>query len=218
MVIYSLSLLQIPDFLKDSDKNPTLYRFIYFSNLAAICMILSSFTSRFLFPLISLEGRAFWVLGLAPMSRAKLLTQKVCFGLVISFVLGVMTVTISNIALDSPASMFASAVYTMVLAACCLTCLATGLGAAYPSFHEDNPARIAVGLGGTLNFFVSALSIACLLAIQALPHLILAGGHVSKAGWPWVLVAFHAVSTVFVVLVSGFALHLGRRNLVRSEF
>jgi len=218
MVIYSLSLLQIPDFLKDSEKNPTLYRFIYFSNLAAICMILSSFTSRFLFPLVSLEGRAFWVLGLAPMSRGKLLTQKALFGVVVSLILGIMTVTISNVALGSPADMFASAVYTMILASCCLTCLAIGLGAAYPSFHEDNPARIAVGLGGTLNFFASALGIACLLAIQTLPHLIVTGGHAQRSPHPWMILGCHLVATAFVVVVSVFSLRLGRRNLLRSEF
>ena len=32
-------------------------------------LILSTFTSRFIFPLLSLEGRNFWVLGLFPLRR-----------------------------------------------------------------------------------------------------------------------------------------------------
>ncbi len=223
MVIYSLSLLQIPDFFKDAESNPGLFRFIYFANLAAICMILSSFTSRFLFPLLSLEGRAFWILGLAPMSRGRLLFQKVVYGLTISLTLGVMTAVISNIALRSPPDMFASAIYTMCLAAGSLTCLATGLGAAYPSFHEDNPARVAVGLGGTLNFFASALTIAILVAIQSIPHFGATGtwgprGGLSDNAMFWLFALTHFVATVFAYSVSRFALWLGKRNLERCEF
>ena len=95
MIIYSLSLLRILDFINKGG----IRLFVYFANLGAVCMILSSFTSRFLFPLLSLEGRAFWALGLAPMPRGLLLRQKVVFGLAISLGLGLLTTIASNIAL-----------------------------------------------------------------------------------------------------------------------
>jgi ABC-2 type transport system permease protein len=218
MVIYSLSLLRIPDFFKDSEQNPALFRFMYFANLAAVCMILSSFTSRFLFPLISLEGRAFWLLGLAPVRREKLLHQKALFGLVLSLALGLATVTISNVALASPPAMFAAAVYTVALAACCLTCLAAGLGAAYPAFHEDNPARIAVGLGGTLNFFASALSVALLLAIEIAPHLLVESVRLGAAARASLVLASHALAAAFAAMLCAFVLRLGGRHLARCEF
>jgi len=80
-------------------------------------MILSSFTSRFLFPLISLEGRAFWIVGLAPVSRSYLLREKVFLGLGISLILGLLTTLVSNSVLHSPPELFAGALFTLALAA-----------------------------------------------------------------------------------------------------
>ena len=209
MIIYSLSLLRIPDYI----TNGKIKLFVHFANLGAVCMILSSFTSRFLFPLLSLEGRAFWIIGLAPIPRVLLLKQKVLFGLGISLSLGLLTVCASNMALKSPPDMFAGAVFTLILAATGLTCLATGLGAAYPSFGEDNPARISAGLGGTLNFFASALVVASIVAMEGLPYIIFRGSPTTSA-----IIGAHALSLGFTVVVCSIALRLGGRALARSEF
>jgi ABC-2 type transport system permease protein len=176
-------------------------------------MILSSFTARFLFPLISLEGRAFWIVGLAPAPRSFLLLQKGVFGLGITLSLGLVTGLVSNLALGYEPELVAGALYTVTLAAVCLTALATGLGAAYPNFDEDNPARIAVGIGGTLNFFASALAVALLLGIEAWPYIfsgrrpspLLTGlSHLAALGFTWGLAVF--------------CQRLGSRALERREF
>ncbi|MEC9350469.1 MAG: hypothetical protein VX387_12140, partial [Planctomycetota bacterium] len=211
-------LLQVPDFFKDSVNNFRLYRFIYFANQVAVCMIISSFTSRFIYPLLSLEGRAFWVIGLAPIPRRRLMTQKGAFAMAIILPLGLLTITISNLALRSPPEFFLSAVYTMILATLCLTSLSTGLGAAYPSFDESNPARIAVGLGGTLNFFASALTIAILVAIQSLPELLLATSPSVEKYSLLVRLAGYIVAGAFTFILCRSVLKMGERNLERCEF
>lgn len=208
MVIYSLSLLRIPEFLTTGN----LQFLVYFANLGAVCTILSSFTSRFLFPLISLEGKAFWIVGLAPVPRSYILREKLLFGLSVTLALGLITTIVSNSALHAPPTQFLGAIYMVMLAAVCLTSLATGLGAAYPVFEEDNPARIAVGLGGTLNFFASALAVAVLIIIEALPYLLLG----ADTG-AWVL-ASHGAALVFTTALAAFCFRLGSRSLERSEF
>ena len=209
MVIYSLSLLRIPRYLTSAD----LQLLIYFANLGAICMILSSFTSRFLFPLVSLEGRSFWIVGLAPISRAFLIRQKAIFGLGVSVTLGLVIIVVSNTSLGSPPHLFFGAIYSMLLAGVCLTSLATGVGAAYPVFEEDNPARIAVGLGGTLNFFASALAVAIIIALEALPYLYF--GQHPAPGW---VITSHVLVLVFTVCLSVFCFRLGSRSLLRRDF
>jgi ABC-2 type transport system permease protein len=207
MVIYSLSLLRIPEFTGQ------LRMIIHFANLLAVCMILSSFTSRFLFPLISLEGRSFWIVGLAPISRRYLVLQKAVFGLGISSVLGLVTVIVSNVSLRTPPDLFLGAVYATILAAVVLTFLATGLGAAFPTFDEDNPARIAVGVGGTLNFVASALAVALIIAIEAIPWVLGA----PNPPLSWKLCA-HAAATAFTVAVAWVCLRLGSRSIKRRDF
>ena len=47
-------------------EKPYWRNLISFLNLSVTALILSTFTSRFIFPLLSLEGRNFWILGLLP--------------------------------------------------------------------------------------------------------------------------------------------------------
>ena len=52
---------------------------VSFLNLAVVGLILSTFTTRFIYPMLSLEGRRFWVLGLMPVSRETIVWSKFVF-------------------------------------------------------------------------------------------------------------------------------------------
>jgi hypothetical protein len=93
-----------------------------------------------------------------------------------------------------------------------LTSLATGLGAAYPVPGEDNPARIAVGMGGTLNFFASAVAVALIIFIEATPYL-----RLGQRPGSWVYAA-HLLALAFTAVVSGVSFRLGARAIRRREF
>ena len=62
---------------------------IGFLNLAVVGLILSTFTTRFVYPMISLEGRRFWILGLLPVHRDQIVWSKFLF----SFLGGVVPCT-----------------------------------------------------------------------------------------------------------------------------
>ena len=49
-------------------QSPSWRNLVSFLNISVTALILSTFTSRFIFPLLSLEGRNFWVLGLLPVA------------------------------------------------------------------------------------------------------------------------------------------------------
>ena len=48
---------------------------VSFLNLAVVGLLLSTFTTRFIYPMISLEGRRFWILGLLGVRREAVLEQ-----------------------------------------------------------------------------------------------------------------------------------------------
>ena len=52
---------------------------VSFLNLSVVGLLLSTFTTRFVFPMISLEGRRFWILGLLPVRRTTILWSKFFF-------------------------------------------------------------------------------------------------------------------------------------------
>jgi len=208
LLVYIMSLLRIPSDLFAG----TWRRMIYFANLGAIALVISSFTSRFLFPLPSLEGRSIWIVGLAPVSREFLVRQKALLGALVILALGITAAASSSLFLGFGGWELAGAIYIIVLAGSCLTCLASGLGAAYPNLAEDNPARIAVGLGGTLNFFASIIAILVILLIESAPYLFL------RSSPFWSVILAHVLALLFAASVSLYALRLGRKALQGMEF
>ena len=59
--------------------NATYSAMIGFLNLGVVGLILSTFTTRFIFPMLSLEGRRFWILALLPVRRDTVVWTKFVF-------------------------------------------------------------------------------------------------------------------------------------------
>ena len=184
-------------------------------NMAASMLILATLTTRFVFPLISLEGRRFWILGLAPLGVRRLLLQKFTLSVLTTAVFTVSVAVISGIRLGLDAFEFTVTLLGVGVATVALSGLAVGLGSLYPNFEEDNPSRITSGMGGTLNFILSLVFIVLVTTGQAillqarrtapdelhlLPVFVCAGLLLLTAGATWL------------------PMRLGLRNLERSEF
>jgi len=142
---------------------------ISFFNLGATCFILSILSTRFVYPLLSLEGKQFWIVGLAPIRRSKIVWEKywLCFFSSLILTEGVMFLSI-HVLQVSPFMRILSAL-TVLLMAFGLTSLSVGLGALTPNFKEDNPARSANGLGGTMNVILSLIYIGVTIALLLFP-------------------------------------------------
>lgn len=139
---------------------------IAFLNQTAVSLILATFTNRFVFPLVSLEGQQLWLLGLLPLSRSRIILAKFLYALTITLLaaLGVMSVSVYK--LDLPRAL-ATAHLTSSVAICVGLCgVCIGVGARMPVFNERNPARIAGGFGGTVSLLLSiALVVASLVSM-----------------------------------------------------
>lgn len=138
-------------------------------NLLATALTLATFSSRFIFPQLSLEGRRFWVIGMAPMERERILAGKLALSFFGSVLLSETLIGISSWMLRTPAAL--ALLHAVALLGICLglSGLAVGLGALYPDFREDNPSKIVGGFGGTLNLVLSLLFVLAVLTLQAVP-------------------------------------------------
>jgi ABC-2 type transport system permease protein len=147
---------------------------VSFLNLAVVGLILSTFTTRFIYPLISLEGKRFWILGRLPVKRDTILWGKFIFAAGGSWLPCAGLVLLSDLVLN-----VSRVVVSVHQATCLMLCIglsgmAVGLGALMPNFHEQSPSKIAAGFGGTLNLVLSALYILAIVTLTALPcHFIL---------------------------------------------
>ena len=161
--LMALYLLNIPRF--DVDEAAGNWAVVVpFLNLSAVSFILATFTSRFVFPMISLEHRQFWLLGLLPVRRSWILVAKFAFAFCVtsSVAFGVMMLA-SYVLRLTPAS---TLIHLAVTASVCfgLCGLAVGIGARLPVLRHSNPARIANGLGGTINLIASVALIFVMLS------------------------------------------------------
>lgn len=156
---------------------------VSFLNLAVTALLLSTFTSRFIFPLLSLEGRNFWVLGLLPLKRESILWGKFAFASGISLVATEVLVVLSDLMLRMDPGIIALHVGMVAVLCLGLSGISVGLGARLPNLKESDPSKIAAGFGGTLNLLVSLVFILSIVTALALPcHLYFAGRDAADLG------------------------------------
>jgi ABC-2 type transport system permease protein len=142
---------------------------VSFMNLSVVGLLMSTFTTRFVFPLVSLESRRFWLLGLLPLKRDSILWAKFLFSVGSLLVPCGTLILLSDWRLGIPGLLMAQHQVTSLLLCLGLSGIGVGLGARLPVMTEQSPSRIAAGFGGTLNLVISALFIVLVLTLATLP-------------------------------------------------
>jgi ABC-2 type transport system permease protein len=165
-------------------ESPVWRNLVSYLNLSVTALLLATFTSRFIFPMMSLEGRNAWMLNLLPVRRSQILWGKFAFSASLSLFASETLLLISDIQLRLEPSLIA--VHAILMAVICLglSAISVGLGARLPNYRESDPSKIAAGFGGTLNLVVSLLFLMVTIGAVALPcHLYFAGIDTGSAGF-----------------------------------
>lgn len=128
---------------------------IAFLNVFSVSAVMCSLGSRFVYPQLSLEGQGFWILGLSPISKRRIVMTKffLSFAGMLAVSAGLMVV--STAMLEASAAARAAAVGLACAVSCAVCGLSTGLGAVFLDLDQRNPAAIVSGFGGTLNLVLS---------------------------------------------------------------
>ena len=164
--LYNFSVLPL-------DKSPmkTIYLQNVFSflNVGLAAFVLSAIAARFVFPAVSMEGEAFWIIQSAPVSMRTFLWIKYFLYYIPLLVLSELLIIASNLLLGvTPFMMFLSTV-TIFFLVPAIVGLAVGLGARYPNFKSENPALSATSFGGVLFMLLSFGLIALVIMLEAGP-------------------------------------------------
>ena len=194
--------------------NPFWAHLVCYLNLGACALNLATLTTRFVFPQFSLEGKRLWIIGLSPLGLPQVLRIKFwlanCAALFVS--VGLILLSCSLLRIPLGHTLYLGLIIGAMTFS--LTGLAIGLGALFPNFREENPAKIVSGFGGTLCLLASFLYIVASVALLAM-------------GSPW---GWHGANSVAWVLGSwaGFAVlsmvvgwlpyRLGMRRVEDFEF
>jgi ABC-2 type transport system permease protein len=205
---------------------------IGFLNVAVVGLILSTFTTRFVYPMISLEGRRFWIIGLLPVHRDQIVWSKFLFSLLGGVIpcCGLVLLSDSMLGISWPLILQHELCCLMLCLG--LSGIAVGLGARMPDLRESSPSKIASGFGGTLSLVVSSLFIMAVVIVAVIPahagsvSLLLsarggaaapAGGFLAWAAGPWGTAAFLAAMVALGLTATFVPLLLGLRAFRRLE-
>ncbi|MEE2644101.1 MAG: hypothetical protein VYD19_04135, partial [Myxococcota bacterium] len=134
-------------------------RVIFYMHLGISGLISATLCARFVYPLISQEGRAFWQLRAAPLSLEALFYGKACFALFPLSLLSLSLGLFSSLLLKLSPSWAALLISSSLASSLVLTSLALMMGAVNPRFDLPNPAQLASGLGGIVYMLLALLAL-----------------------------------------------------------
>ncbi len=233
LVIFLSSVSSLNIRLETPELKAVVYLVVFIFNI----FLINSLALRFGFPMVSLEGSAYWSIRSAPISTAKMYWIK--FAVVMAF-LGILSLLISwlsnipylynhrvvgekpwtveyvipheSVRLLGYYSMLVTPMVTMALVS-----LNFGLGSVYSNFIEKNPIRIASSQGATMTFLLSVVYLVILLAAYYFPATMLFTSEMKElpVDWGMLRTVFLAVgvSSAMIIAVSHI---LGIRSLRRD--
>jgi ABC-2 type transport system permease protein len=174
LLLLALVLVYLYNFrVLDLERVPYMSGFLKnvyaFLNLAMTGFVMATVTVRFVFPAVSAEGAAFWIIRTAPISLKDFLWSKFWTGLVPVLVLTEILIVAGNNLLGVDPFLKRLSAGAVVFMAFALVGLACGLGARYPRFAADNPSQVAGSYGGVAFMILAVLFVLVMIVLLGWP-------------------------------------------------
>jgi ABC-2 type transport system permease protein len=144
-----------------------------FVNLGMAAFVMATIAVRFVFPAVSAEGAAFWIIRTAPISLRDFLWSKFWMGFIPILVLTEALTIVANEFLGIDPFLKVVTTAAIALMSFALVGLATGLGARYPRFSADNASQVAGSYGGVTFMIFAVLFIFVTIVLLGWPSTIL---------------------------------------------
>jgi ABC-2 type transport system permease protein len=213
--IYNFSVLPL-------DKTPikTIYlqNIFSFLNIGLVASVLSAISARFVFPAVSMEGEAFWIVLAAPVKIKNFLWIKFFLYYIPLVILAEILIVASNYLLNVSSFMMILSVITTFVLVPAIVALATGIGAIHADFKSENPTNTVTSFGGLLFMIISFALTATVVILEAGPvyQIFMAdfyGHRLSLLQKIWTVLSFGlAFSLCFIAIL--YPMRLGEKHLM----
>ncbi len=214
--LYNFSVLPLD---RSPMKTVYLQNVFSFLNVGLAAFVLSAIAARFVFPAVSMEGEAFWIIQSAPVSMKTFLWIKFFLYYIPLTILSEVLIVVSNLLLGVSTFMMILSVLTIFCLVPAVVALAVGLGARYPDFKSENPALSVTSFGGGLFMLLSFGLIALVIILEAGPvykisMAIIHGYRFSPLQILWFVLSF-ALALFICVFSVFYPMKLGERHLLK---
>ena len=193
---------------------------LYTVNHVLLGLILAGIAVRLIFPVVSLEGRAFWIIRVAPVRISAFLHSKLIIYFIPLAILGITLSLISSRIIGVPPIFAVVSVGLVLLMTLDISALAVGIGAIHPRFALENPAKIPTGIGGMTYMITSMGFVIALLLSSFYPTFVLyqlPDRLAHPIARPQSFVTSLALSAVLGIAGAWLPMFLGQRSLSRRQ-
>ena len=200
--LYNFSVLPLE---RSPIKSIYLQNALSFLNIGLAGFVISALSVRFIFPAVSSEGQAFWIILSSPLSPRRFLWSKYFAYLLPMLIVAEMLITYTNYLLRVTPFMMALSTVTIFFLVFGIVALGVGLGAVYPNFGHENIAQVATGFGGLVYMIISSVFIALVIMLEAGPVYTILSAHfkgeaITHLQWVWIVCSF-----ILVIFLNIFA-------------
>lgn len=129
--------------------------------------LIASLSLRFVFPLLSLEGEAFWKILTSPIKYGRYLLIRFTLVFTIIFLISVILNIFST--RFYPAKITYLSVLLSFFITLCLSSINFGMGSLFVNFKENNPIRISSSQGAVISFLVCLVYLVFLIIVLFKP-------------------------------------------------
>jgi ABC-2 type transport system permease protein len=212
--LYNFSVLPLD---KTPIKTVYLQNLFSFLNMGLASFVLTAISARFVFPAVSTEGDAFWIVRAAPIPIRAFLRVKFFVYFIPLLLLTEILIVATNILLQVTDFMMILSTVTVFLMVPGVVAMGVGLGAAYPDFQSENPAQAVTSFGGLLFMILCAGFIGLVIILEAGPVYAvfmagIRGQSLSILQWIWLVISF-ALVLLLCILAVILPMRLGERRL-----
>ena len=212
--LYNFSVLPLA---KSPIRTIYLQNLFSFLNMGLAAFVLTAVAARFVYPAVSIEGDAFWIVKSSPIQIRKFLWIKFFVYYIPLLLLAEILIVLSNILLHVTPFMMWLSVATIFFMVPGIVAMGVGFGAAYPDFKSENPAQSVTSFGGLLFMILCAGFIGIIIILEAGPvySVFMAGirgASLSALQWVWLIGSFSLVLLLCVLAVI-LPMRLGEQRL-----
>jgi ABC-2 type transport system permease protein len=174
LLLVALAFVYVYNFrVLDLERIPYMSRVIKnayaFVNLGMAAFVTSAVAVRFVFPAVSAEGPAFWIVRSAPVAMRSFLWSKFWTGFLPILLLAEILTVASNRLLGVGLFLRLLSAVAIAFMTLALVGLAAGMGARHPRFSAENLTQVAGSYGGVAFMVLAVLFILATVALLAWP-------------------------------------------------
>ncbi|HSP34607.1 MAG TPA: hypothetical protein VLU46_09860 [Thermoanaerobaculia bacterium] len=182
LFIYLYNIRMLP---LGGDARATL---VAYANLGMAGFVVAAICLRFAYPSVSSEGKAFWLVQVAPLTSRELLRVKlIVYGTPLVIVAMLLTV-FANVILAAGPVVWAFTIPASAIIAFTLVSVGVAMGAYWPNFAAENPLQVGLSLGGFAYMAVSLAYVGFMMLLTARPVMQYFFWRMFRVGFerPWV--------------------------------